>query len=392
VEIKTMFFNMDIKGDRLPPNTLCLTYDDGPGETRGGCAGPRTAELGQFLSERGIPATFFVIGRHAEQYRDLVQQLKEWGHLVGNHTYTHPGLVALVEAGGDAVEELSRTERAIGGQVSQPITFFRAPYGNWRQKVQPDGREHMSTSIVAKVLNNCGTLRNVVGPINWDISGHDYDYWNSGRSAEECAREYLDRIVQIGRGIVLMHDSSEDEAARRRNLTYSVTRLIVPVLEGQGYAFVRLDAIPQVQSAMMVSRQVALLASNHRFVSWRAHRGALIAAGLAIGFSEQFGVVDLGQDRVALRASNGAYLSAGGGSEADVRAEAFTVGDPERFHREEIGDHRVTLRASGGLYLSPGREDGRLLARASRTSAARVFTEYDLFEPYMPARSAMTSL
>ena len=82
-----MLFHIDIKGDRLPPGTVCLTYDDGPG--------PRTEDLAACLSCRGIAATFFVIGRHAEQRRNVLGRLRDWGHLIGNHTYSHPGLVRL---------------------------------------------------------------------------------------------------------------------------------------------------------------------------------------------------------------------------------------------------------------------------------------------------------
>src|SRR3954467_15514289 len=55
-----MFFDVNIVGDRLPPGTLCLTYDDGPGRSEGGedDPGPRTPELGAFLRSEGVPATF----------------------------------------------------------------------------------------------------------------------------------------------------------------------------------------------------------------------------------------------------------------------------------------------------------------------------------------------
>src|SRR5215216_6588739 len=108
-----MFFDLDIKGDQLPPKTVCLTYDDGPGETDGPGAGPRTGELGRFLFEQGIAATFFVIGRHAEVHPHLLPQLQRWGHLIGNHTYSHPGLVALALAGGDVVGEIAQTDTLI---------------------------------------------------------------------------------------------------------------------------------------------------------------------------------------------------------------------------------------------------------------------------------------
>src|SRR5262245_40026692 len=123
-----MFFDSDIKGDRLPPRTLCLTYDDGPGHTDGDGPGPRTLELGRYLFEEGIQATFFVIGQHAERHADVLLSLQRWGHLIGNHTYSHPGLVALAEEGGEVIGEVAKTDALIRRYVLSPVIFFRAPY------------------------------------------------------------------------------------------------------------------------------------------------------------------------------------------------------------------------------------------------------------------------
>src|SRR5262249_26863579 len=162
-------------------------------------------------------------------------------------TYSHPGLVALAREGGDVAGELIRTDGIIRESVSQPVTYFRAPYGNWRETLGAGGTTDRPTSVVAGILNRCDELRHHVRPVNWDVSGHDYDYWESGRPAEDCVREYVERIERIGRGIVLLHDSSEQEAARSRNLTCAVTRLLVPALVEKGYTFVGLDEIPQVR-------------------------------------------------------------------------------------------------------------------------------------------------
>src|SRR5438067_7482420 len=100
-----MFLDTDIKGADLPARTLALTYDDGPG--------PRTAELGQYLCREGIRATFFVIGRHAEERPETLAALARDGHTIGNHTYSHPGLVALAEMDGDVVAEIGRTDAIV---------------------------------------------------------------------------------------------------------------------------------------------------------------------------------------------------------------------------------------------------------------------------------------
>lgn len=241
-----MFSHQDLKGADLPPGTLCLTYDDGPG--------PQTHELGRYLHTEGIAATFFVIGRHAEGRSDLLAQLRAWGHQIGNHTYHHPGLVALAESGEDVIGEIARTDALLQPHSSDGIRFFRAPYGNWRQK-QPGTDDDQAPSIVAEILNRSGRFANYVGPINWDISAADYDYWKRAACAEECARAYLEKIRRLRRGIVLMHDSSEDSAVQPYNRAFEATRLLVPAVRAQGYRFVRLDEVPQVRAAMAACHQ-----------------------------------------------------------------------------------------------------------------------------------------
>ncbi len=242
-----MFFHQDLKGNDLPPKTLCLTYDDGPGS--------ETLDLSYYLYTEGICATFFVMGRHAAERGDVLVRLRTWGHHVGNHTYNHPGLVSLAEAGGDVVGEIARTDLLLRTHVPHAPVFFRAPYGNWRQK-QPGTDQDRVVSIVAEVLNRSDQFLDYVGPVNWDISAADYDYWKRGASAEECAAAYLEKIGRAGQGIVLMHDSSEDPAMWPRNRTLQVTRQIVPVLKADGYRFVGLDEVPQIRAVLAAHNRV----------------------------------------------------------------------------------------------------------------------------------------
>jgi peptidoglycan/xylan/chitin deacetylase (PgdA/CDA1 family) len=350
-----MFFHVDIKGDGLPPKTLCLTYDDGPGATDGDGPGPRTDELGAYLHSRGIAATFFVIGRHAEAHRDLLDRLRDRGHLIGNHTDSHPGLVSLAMSGGDVVGEVARTDEIIAPHAGTRIKFLRAPYGNWRETEEAgDASRDKPISIVARALNRSGRFRDHVGPINWDISGEDYDFWKEGRPAEDCARRYLELIRRAGRGIILMHDSSDEAGMRAGNRTCEVTRLIVPILEAEGYRFVRLDAIPQVQSAMAVTSLIALRMGDGRYLGWGdAPRGRIAAEARSVGAREQFGVVVLDADRIALRATNGFYLAARPGSDGEIVADAGTLDDALALRSDRQGDDRIVLRPDGqarGLY------------------------------------------
>lgn len=237
-----MFFHHDLKGTDLPPRTLCLTYDDGPG--------PETLELGRYLYAEGIAATFFVIGRHAEGQQEALGRLHAWGHLIGNHTYSHPGLVKFVRDREDAAAELERTEAIIRPFRDIPAALFRPPYGNWRDKTSPDGPEDVPNSPVADTLNRSAALAHYVGPVKWEIVGEDWACWQGGLSPGEAARRHLEAVERVGRGIVLMHDSSENQADWPQNRTMEMTKILIPMLRTRGYQFVRLDEAPQVRAAV----------------------------------------------------------------------------------------------------------------------------------------------
>ncbi len=246
-----MFLDANIVGDQLPPGVLCFTYDDGPGRTAGDehHPGPRTAELGRFLHSEGVPATFFAVGKFASEFGDILAELRSLGHLVANHTYDHPSLPAFVDRGGDVHDQVARTDAAIRDHVDGPVTFFRAPYGDWWLHGQP-------RSIVAAALNRSELAPRYVGPIGWDIDAGDVGFWRDGRPPADCARAYLEAIERSGRGIVLMHDGTADiDWIRARNRALDLARELVPELRRRGFRFVRLDAIPQVLSLTSVSAQ-----------------------------------------------------------------------------------------------------------------------------------------
>jgi peptidoglycan/xylan/chitin deacetylase (PgdA/CDA1 family) len=234
-----MLFHRDIKGTRLPAGSVCLTYDDGPGA--------HTEELGRYLHAEGIAATFFVVGSHAQGREDVLRRLAGWGHRIGNHTWSHPGLVSVAVAGGDVVGELARTDALIRPYVVGEVVFFRPPYGNWREKA--DGATDKRTSIVCDLLSRSGRFKDYVGPVNWDVCAEDWECWRQGVTPDEAARRYLAEAEHVGRGIVLMHDSSEDPAMQPRNRTMEMTKILVPLLRERGFRFVPLEDVPPVRAA-----------------------------------------------------------------------------------------------------------------------------------------------
>lgn len=229
-----MLLDHDLTGSDLPPKTLCLTFDDGPG--------PDSAAIGTLLASLGIAATFFGIGRHARERPKVIAQLREQGHGVGNHTETHPTLVSFLRDGGDVVAEVEQAQAALGDPPG--VTLFRPPYGYWRE-------EGKVASPVASALNASGRFSNLVGPIGWDIDARDWSFWQAGRPVEECGQAYLDAVeARTAGGIVLLHDWGHSTEMQQGNRSLELVRWLVPRLLARGNRFVGLDALPAVRGAI----------------------------------------------------------------------------------------------------------------------------------------------
>jgi peptidoglycan/xylan/chitin deacetylase (PgdA/CDA1 family) len=237
-----MYQDTLIKGrSSLGDKTLCLTFDDGPGQTSSPLPqyGPRTLELARYLNSRGIRATFFVVGKYAVELPEVLQELRELGHLVGNHTFDHASLLQGPSGADNAVSEIVRTDSAIRNYVDGPVVYFRPPYGHW------------DASIASRLNASAEASAGHAGPVGWDIDANDWQFWERGRSPRECADLYL-RLIRASRrrGITLMHDCTADQdAIKMVNRTFELIQFLVPELEQQDYTFVRLDEIPEIAAA-----------------------------------------------------------------------------------------------------------------------------------------------
>jgi peptidoglycan/xylan/chitin deacetylase (PgdA/CDA1 family) len=239
-----MFLNQGIGGHGLDAKTVCLTFDDGPGETASpGGPGPRTLELARFLAERKITATFFMIGKSVKQYPDIVREVSQRGHLVGNHTYDHADLCNRSPDSDSAVSQITRTEELFRN-VPTFVRLFRPPHGAW------------SVSLAAE-LNSVDEIKSYVGPVLWDIPTSkndaktaDWMFWRDGKSAEDCADAYILDLKTAGHGgIILMHDSLHEDLPRSRMYPLDMAKLVVDWLQKSGYEFVPLVSIPQLARA-----------------------------------------------------------------------------------------------------------------------------------------------
>lgn len=211
-------------------HTLALTFDDGPSAY--------TPHILDELAKNNVKATFFVLGSRARQHPELLERMSREGHVIANHSLTHPKMGRRYALHPEyLVEQIGGTHDAIAPHLRPNQGFyFRAPYGIWRK-------------VHAEYLNADPVLRNYVGPIYWEVGGSiehdgagnvrsaaDWDCWSRDWSTEQCQAGYMTEIAAKNGGIVLLHDIRERSAW--------LVQSMVPALIEQGYTFVTLDQVP----------------------------------------------------------------------------------------------------------------------------------------------------
>jgi peptidoglycan/xylan/chitin deacetylase (PgdA/CDA1 family) len=122
---------------------VALTFDDGPDPVY-------TPKLLDLLREKGVKATFFVIGKRADQYPEIVRRAWAEGHLVGNHTWSHYPLFCFLMPG-RLRAEIDRCSESIRRSCGSLPRFFRSPVGLRHPLLAPylekAGLEYISWSI-----------------------------------------------------------------------------------------------------------------------------------------------------------------------------------------------------------------------------------------------------
>lgn len=178
---------------------IAITFDDGPHPHY-------TEQLLDGLRERGVKATFFVTGEHAQLYPEIIKRMNEEGHLVGNHTYSHMQLKNSNQE--EFKRELIKTNEILTGITGNEVLYVRPPYGTWDKKFEAE-------------LN--------MFPVLWNVDPLD---WCSDNVA--CITEKVVGKVKEN-DIILMHD----------NYASSVTAAlkIVDELTEEGYEFVTVEEI-----------------------------------------------------------------------------------------------------------------------------------------------------
>lgn len=184
---------------------LALTYDDGPND-------PHTMRLLEVLERHQVRATFFMIGQFVRQRPEIARAVASAGHVIGNHTFTHPNLI--FSSLRQTRAELEQCERILSDVVGEHSRLFRPPFGGRRP----------GTLRIARSLG--------LEPVMWNVTGWDW---------KTTLPEYVERKVSAqirGGDVILLHDGGHRRIGADRAHTVEATDRIINRYKAQGYEFV----------------------------------------------------------------------------------------------------------------------------------------------------------
>lgn len=190
---------------------IALTFDDGPND-------PHTQHLLDVLEKHNVHATFFMIGRYIRQRPEIARDVAKAGHVIGNHTFTHPLLSLQTLA--RVREEITECRKALNDAVGEHSNLFRPPWGGRRPGI-------------------FGIVRQLgLEPVMWNVTGFD---WNAPSS--EYIEQKVTRKVHGG-NVILLHDGGHAAFGADRSKTVQAVDRLIKRYKSEGYEFV---TIPQMR-------------------------------------------------------------------------------------------------------------------------------------------------
>lgn len=182
-----------------PHPRIAITFDDGPNAEW-------TPVLLEGLKERGVKASFFVIGEKAEEQPEIIERMFKEGHIIGNHTFTHVQLTGINDS--SACEEITKTNEVLKEITGTYPLYIRPPFGSWNDKLE------------------CGIK---MFPVMWTIDTLDWTTSNADKVVNKAVSQAKDNAI------ILLHDNykSSVQAALR----------IIDELQKKGYEFVTVEEL-----------------------------------------------------------------------------------------------------------------------------------------------------
>lgn len=185
---------------------VAITFDDGPNPVY-------TPQVLEIFSEAKGKATFFMIGEQMGNYPEVVKQVADQGHEIGNHTFTHPKLSQLSIQ--DCLKEIEETEKLIEKMAGRKPVVFRPPYLDYNQ-------------------DTVSLLQNKRYPMIGALNLEAQDWEQPG--VEHIVRKSREAVKNGS--ILIFHDGYGD-----RSQTIEAVRILVSALTSQGYQLVTVSEL-----------------------------------------------------------------------------------------------------------------------------------------------------
>lgn len=188
---------------------VALTFDDGPSPAN-------TARVLDILERYNAHATFFLEGKQVREFPDLARSIEAHGHVIGNHTYSHPYLDRLPAA--KVHMEITACEQTLEQNLHIKSHLFRPPRGEWNPTIYREARR----------------------------DGDDIILWSVALEHHEAhtPRAMADRTLRLIRpgGIVLLHDGGTS-----REATLQALPLLLDGLRKRGYRCVTIPELLHIR-------------------------------------------------------------------------------------------------------------------------------------------------
>lgn len=178
---------------------MALTFDDGPND-------PHTLRLLEVLGRYKAKATFFLIGRYVRQRPDIAREIKAAGHVIANHTFSHPNLIFLSAT--RLRQELEDCRMALEDAVGSPAPLFRPPFGGRRPNVLRTARRIGLTTVM------------------WSVTGYDWNAPSADVIVQKVEHQVESRRTARGE-IVLLHDGGHKAFGTDRSHTIAACRVLL---------------------------------------------------------------------------------------------------------------------------------------------------------------------
>ena len=181
---------------------VALTFDDGPSEKH-------TPEILDILKKYKVRATFFLLGKNAEQNPQIIKRIHQEGHLIGMHTYSH--------------KELTKTPtKRIKNEILDFKQYIFKQTGTVPRLIRPPWGVYDNRTMAEMAVRNLDVIL-------WSIDSRD---WSEPGS--KIVEDNILRSVRNG-SIILCHDTHSD--------TVLALPKVIEKIKAQGYEFVTINDI-----------------------------------------------------------------------------------------------------------------------------------------------------